>query len=59
MNFENLIVEKNGNTLHITINRPQNLNALNSATIAELSQAIDLVNNDKEIRAAILIGSGE
>lgn len=59
MNFENLIVEKKDNTLNITINRPQNLNALNSATIAELSQVIDLVNNDKEIRAAILIGSGE
>ena len=59
MNFNNILVEKKENTIYITINRPQNLNALNSETIAELSKAIDLVNEDQEIRAAILIGSGE
>jgi len=59
MNFNNILFEKKENTIYITINRPQNLNALNSETIAELSKAIDLVNEDQEIRAAILIGSGE
>lgn len=59
MNFNNILVDKKENIIYITINRPQNLNALNSETIAELSQAIDLVNNDKEVRAAILTGSGE
>lgn len=59
MSFNNIITEKEGNILHITINRPKNLNALNSETIAELSEAIDLVNNDKEVRAAVLTGSGE
>ena len=59
MNFNNILVEKEANIIHITINRPKNLNALNSETISELSQAIDLVNKDKEIRAAILTGSGE
>ncbi|MGB1314635.1 MAG: enoyl-CoA hydratase/isomerase family protein [Chitinophagales bacterium] len=59
MNFNNIIVEKQTNILYITINRPKNLNALNSETISELSQAIDLVNDDKEIRAAILTGAGE
>lgn len=59
MNFNNILVEKKENIIYITINRPQNLNALNSETIAELSKAIDLVNEDQEIRAAILTGSGE
>lgn len=59
MNFENILVDKKENTIYITINRPKNLNALNSATIAELSKAIDMVNNDQDIRAAILTGSGE
>lgn len=59
MNFNNILVEKKDNIIYITINRPQNLNALNSETIAELSKAIDLVNEDQEIRAAILTGSGE
>jgi len=59
MEYNNLIVEKKGNILFITINRPKNLNALNSETIKELSKAIDVLNVDKELTGAILTGSGE
>lgn len=59
MEHKNIIVNVKTNILYITINRPKNLNALNSETIAELSKAIDDLNNDKKLRGAILTGSGE
>lgn len=42
----------------ITINRPDKLNALNKTVIEELSAAIDEVNSNKDIKAAIITGSG-
>jgi enoyl-CoA hydratase len=43
----------------ITINRPEKLNALSSAVIAELGEAFSRVKNDAVIRAAIVTGAGE
>lgn len=59
MNFENIIVEKTEKIAVITINRPQALNALNAATISELSSAFGELNEDASCRAIILTGSGE
>ena len=42
----------------ITVNRPDKLNALNAATIAELGDAIDEVRLREDIGAAILTGAG-
>lgn len=39
MNYQNIIVETEGKLATVTINRPQSLNALNSQTIQELSDA--------------------
>ena len=41
----------------ITINRPKQLNALNSATIAELSTTIKSLDNDNSIRCIIITGA--
>lgn len=59
MNQENIIVEINEGVEVITINRPNQLNALNKATILELSQELDRVRDDSEVKAIILTGSGE
>lgn len=42
----------------VTINRPRFLNALDMTTVEELSEAIDVVSTDKEIKAVIITGSG-
>jgi len=42
----------------ITVNRPDKLNALNDATIAELGEAIDEVRSRGEIAGAIVTGAG-
>lgn len=59
MAYENLIVERDGGVLVVTINRPKVLNALNAATLTELSQAMDAAAADDTVRAVILTGAGE
>lgn len=43
----------------VTINRPDKLNALSGAVIAELRNAFERVQEDPAIRASILTGAGE
>lgn len=59
MNYDNIILKREGKTAIITINRPESLNALNSKTISELSTVFENLNSDNEIRVIILTGSGE
>jgi enoyl-CoA hydratase len=42
----------------LTFNRPEKLNALNAEMLAELSEVLDQVGKDPEIRALILTGQG-
>ncbi|MCZ8205072.1 enoyl-CoA hydratase-related protein [Gemmatimonas sp.] len=42
----------------ITVNRPDKLNALNDATIAELGRAIDEANARADVAAVLLTGAG-
>lgn len=43
----------------ITIDRPKQLNALNRATIDELSTTLDDLNGNQDIRCVIITGAGE
>jgi enoyl-CoA hydratase len=43
----------------ITVNRPEKLNALSGAVIADLHQAFERIAGERGIRAAILTGAGE
>jgi enoyl-CoA hydratase len=43
----------------LTVNRPEKLNALSGAVIAELADAFGRVASDPAVRAAILTGAGE
>lgn len=59
MNFENILVSEDNGLATITIDRPKKLNALNKATIEELHDAFDALDDDKEIKVIIITGSGE
>lgn len=59
MSFENILVEQKGHLQIITINRPNQLNALNKKTIEELNAALTSANNDSNTGVVILTGSGE
>ncbi|MDP2303698.1 MAG: enoyl-CoA hydratase-related protein [Ignavibacteria bacterium] len=59
MDFENILLEIKNHIAIVTINRPQKLNALNIQTIEELKSVFNEINNNTEIRAVVLTGSGE
>lgn len=57
--YTNILVENNNKIARITINRPNQLNALNKETIGELHTALSAANDDASIGVIILTGSGE
>jgi 3-hydroxypropionyl-coenzyme A dehydratase len=52
-------LEGNNGIIIIKINRPEVLNAINVDVIAELSNTIDAIGLDDNIRAVIITGAGE
>jgi len=58
MRYENIAVDTRGKVGVITLKRPP-VNALNSALIAELDQALDAFEDDHGIGAIVLTGSGK
>jgi len=59
MSYVNIIVEKKENIGVIKINRPNNLNALNKDTILELTNGVEELEKDKNIKVVILTGEGK
>ena len=57
MAYENIIVETRGKVGLIRLNRPQALNALNRALVAELTQALDAFEADANIGCMVITGS--
>src|SRR5579871_3281119 len=57
MSYQNILVRTEGPIGIVTLNRPQALNALNTALMDELTQAIDSFEADAAIRCVILTGS--
>ena len=57
--MENILFEDEEGVRIITINRPDQLNALNKSTINELSDLLDKSQADTQIKVIILTGSGE
>jgi enoyl-CoA hydratase len=55
--YSNILVERRGAVGIVTLNRPQALNALNAALIAELGAAFDDLEADPAIGAIVLTGS--
>ena len=55
--YANILVERRGPVGIVTLNRPQALNALNAALIADLGAAFDDLEGDEAIAAIILTGS--
>jgi enoyl-CoA hydratase len=59
MDYKNILFAVGDGIALVTINRPAALNALNSATLAELGDAFATIATDPAIRAAVLTGGGE
>jgi enoyl-CoA hydratase len=59
MTAANVRVAREGGIAVVTIDRPQKLNALDAATIGELSAAVRELSADEAVGVAILTGAGE
>ncbi len=59
MDFQNILVAIQDAVATVTINRPNQLNALNKLTIEELFAAFESLNSNDDVRVIILTGSGE
>lgn len=59
--MEQVILERRGSVGILTINRPQALNALNSALVAELSGILEEISRSDpaELRCLVVTGAGE
>ncbi|NML36651.1 enoyl-CoA hydratase [Chitinophaga sp. G-6-1-13] len=57
--YQTLSTQLDNNILIVTINRPEKMNALNQQMMGELGLVIDEIYRNKDIKAAILTGSGE
>lgn len=60
MSYTNLLVEEKDGILHLTINRPKALNALNQATMGELEAVFGTDYADrKDLKGVLLTGAGD
>lgn len=57
MTYENIIVERRDAVGLITLNRPEALNALSTALLRDLADALDDLEADNQIGAIVLTGS--
>lgn len=57
--YQTLRVERSDGIATLVIDRPEKLNALDRAAIAELQQAVDSIEADDTIRGVIVTGSGD
>ena len=53
------LVELRGHVMIVTLNRPRALNAVNAAMTRAVANALERADNDREIRALIITGSGQ
>ena len=53
MNYQNLIFEKRDGIGYLTLNRPEKLNSLSTELMAELGQALDLIEDEPDIKVVI------
>ncbi|MBB6096627.1 methylglutaconyl-CoA hydratase [Deinobacterium chartae] len=56
--MEHLILERRGGVALVTLNRPEQRNALSAALITELLAAFDDLEADPAVRAVVLTGAG-
>jgi enoyl-CoA hydratase len=59
MKFNNLLYQLEDGILTITINRPDKLNALNQATMADIKAAFEAAGEEPDLKGVIITGAGE
>ena len=58
MAYENVLIEKKPPVGVLTVNRPDQLNALNSQTLMEIYGAVGELSSADDIRVLVITGAG-
>lgn len=58
MSYSTILTSLENNILIVTINRPDKLNALNKDVFTDISNVVDEISNNPEIKSAIITGAG-
>ena len=58
-NYQYILVERDERVGIVTLNRPKELNALNTDLVGELADAMEDFDRDDEIRCIVLTGAGD
>ena len=58
MDFRHLLVRQDAGICHLTLNRPERLNAINVRIGVELLHALEECDRDENVRVVILTGAG-
>ncbi|MFZ0847872.1 MAG: enoyl-CoA hydratase/isomerase family protein, partial [Hyphomicrobiaceae bacterium] len=56
--FDTILVERLDGVARITLNRPDQANALSQLMLTEIGQALDALDGDANVRAIIVRGAG-
>ncbi len=56
-NYEELLIENTGGVLYLTINRPQQRNAMNSSVVQGIMETFSAIEDRRAIRAVVLRGA--
>ena len=59
MKYENILTEIKDGILHVTLNRPKQLNALNKAVFTEIEHIFTELATKNEVKSILITGSGE
>jgi enoyl-CoA hydratase len=57
--YTTIILEKKDGIGYLTLNRPEVFNAISNELIAEVNDAVTIVNKDEEIKVLIITGAGK
>ena len=58
MDYEQLLYETSDGVATVTLNRPEQRNALSNVMLGELVDAMKRVRDDDDVRAVVLRGAG-
>ncbi len=56
---DEVLIERRGHVLLLTLNRPDARNAVNAALAEQLAAALETLDSDEELRAGVLFGAGK
>lgn len=56
MEYENIIFDKSNDAAVVTLNRPENMNAISSGLLSDLESVLDHIDTDRDIRVLVITG---